>query len=241
MALASGPHSLSTTWQKTTTDIIDSNMTSTLLSVLDTNFWNKLKLQDTPMGIQPLIKVHSLPQSEHRPETRYHLYYHLWETSESLLVHIPPSSCHSPGVTKSLIYGAVTRAYHTCTHPNDWAPFLIKTLHWLQQQGHNLKHTLPAMLNALRLIKTKQAQCHKPQQTITQVPLILHLPYNPLDVSASTIYRTFKILESSTDILLDRLPIDHTNTTHSISKSFNTTYHTALQLLVQYMWRMTRW
>ena len=76
-----------------------------------------------------------------------------WNTIPSLLpfmrnlriltcTHYSPSSCHSPGVTKSLIYGAVTRAYHTCNHPNDWAPFLIKTLHWLQQQGPSENKTI---------------------------------------------------------------------------------------------------
>ena len=113
----------------------------------------------------------------------------IYEKPQNLYLYIPPSSCHSPGILKSFIFGSVNRAHNLCTNASDRLPFLLKVLKRLQRRGHCPNTTVPLLISAL------QRKLHTPErqpQTNPSAPLFFHLPYNPLDIPASRIYNAFK-------------------------------------------------
>ena len=121
----------------------------------------------------------------------------IYEKPQNLYLYIPPSSCHSPGVIKSLIYGSVCRAKNLCTNPEDYAPFILKTIHRMVHRGHSITAILPIFYKAIEnIISTDNAPSHTaPRRALENhhpAPLFLHLPYNPHDVPSSDIYRAFE-------------------------------------------------
>ena len=112
----------------------------------------------------------------------------IYEKEMNLHLYIPPHSCHSPGTTKSLIYGAIKRASRLCTNKEDAIPYIIKTVDRLVARGHKFE-TIKKM--TIEAIKNTRATCNKQQKRNTTPSMFLHLPYNPADPSARIIQEAF--------------------------------------------------
>ena len=111
----------------------------------------------------------------------------IFEKKLNLHLYIPPHSCHSPGTTKSLIYGTIKRAKSLCTDSKDVAPYIIKTHDRLVARGHNSTDIKRMIMEALHAPEPKHGTKKKDTPS-----LFLHLPFNPMDPQSRLIQRAFK-------------------------------------------------
>ena len=121
----------------------------------------------------------------------------IYEKPMNLYLYLPSGSCHSPGVLKGLIHGAVRRAFALCSDKEDIMPFLKKTFKRLTVRGHNSATIKPIFEEALR--KTQQLPTavtphrHQREDNPDKKSLFLHLPYNPIDVTSKDIQQAFRM------------------------------------------------
>ena len=76
----------------------------------------------------------------------------MYEKKLNLYLYIPSHSCHSPGIVKGLIFGAVHRAKSLCTNPAHRMPFIRKTYHCLLARGHQAANIKPIFQQAINSI-----------------------------------------------------------------------------------------
>ena len=130
----------------------------------------------------------------------------IYEKKLNLHLYILPHSCHSPGITKSLIYGAVNRAKNLCTNQKDMIPYIVKTHDRLVARGHNPKDIQLMIKEALATSNNKQMN----KTSSENKSLFLHLPYNPMDPSSTLIQRAFE------DAILHPLNNEHIKNIHPV-------------------------
>ena len=112
----------------------------------------------------------------------------IFEKELNLHLYLPPHSCHSPGVTKSLIYGAIKRANCLCTDKRDISPYIIKIHNRLVARGHKSSNIKKQIMEALHNQATNKKQIRR-----NDTPSIfLHLPYNPMNPPSRIIQRAFR-------------------------------------------------
>ena len=107
----------------------------------------------------------------------------IYEKKLNLHLYIPPHSCHLPGITKSLIYGAVNRVKNSYTDQKYMTPYIIKTHNHLVARGHNSQDIQLMIKEALATqnnnwVNKKSSENNSP---------FLHLPYNPVDLLSTLI------------------------------------------------------
>ena len=121
----------------------------------------------------------------------------IYEKELNLHLFLPPTSCHPPGVVKSIIFGSVYRAFRLNTNPSDRVPFLINMHKRLVNRGHCPNATANQFKEAISIVEKKlgsqtpsNPSC--PDEPTEQQPLYLQLPYNPHDVSRKVIQQIFR-------------------------------------------------
>jgi len=138
----------------------------------------------------------------------------IYEKELNLFLYIPPHSCHSPGVVKGLIFGAVYPSNALCTNPDDRMPFIRKTYRRLLHRGHLAKDIKPLFLQAIqKQLESKPTIAANQAATTAELqlpetnprailnhndtsgeldPLYLHLPFNRMDTSLKAIQQSFR-------------------------------------------------
>jgi len=90
-------------------------------------------------------------------------------------------------VSKGLVFGFAKRAKALCTTHEDHIPFMKKTVTRLLDRGHDPATIHPIFHKALKVFNDTSRK-----EMITNKPLFLHLPYNPVDPPSSRIQRAFQ-------------------------------------------------
>ena len=119
----------------------------------------------------------------------------IYEKPMNLYLYLPSGSCHSPGVLKGLVHGAVRRAYALCSDKSDIMPFLQKTFKRLTVRGHSRDTLKPIFEEALQKVNNLPTAVtpHQRKSTKDKKPLKLHLPFNPADVKSREIQQAFRM------------------------------------------------
>ena len=124
----------------------------------------------------------------------------------NLYLYIPPHSCHPPGVTKGLIYGAVDRAKHLCSDRKDQRHHILETLQRLERRGHKYRDLIPIFNNAIKeCFNNKTSKPSTRKRSKQAGSLYLHLPFNPVDPPSKLLQKAFQdnILQNDTGPIQD--------------------------------------
>lgn len=141
------------------------------------------------------------------------LYTSLYAKPNALHLYIPPSSCHSPGITTGLINGHFFRLFMLCSHESDIEREIYLFFNRLLDRGYSLSHLIPLFLTAEQKARTHRSklqhqrgilQNHPPEEVVANTGSIptkvnkantgvfLHLQYHPDNPSANKIQRLWR-------------------------------------------------
>ena len=109
----------------------------------------------------------------------------LYEKALNLYLYLPPSSTHSAGVTKGLVYGMVKRIYALTTHRNIAEQDIANLESRLVARGHSGIH-----IRRLIAAAKSPSAATTPHSQGNHVKL--HLPYHPLDPHSSRLQERFR-------------------------------------------------
>ena len=123
------------------------------------------------------------------------IYTNIYEKPMNLYLYLPSGSCHSPGVLKGLVHGAVRRAYALCSDNSDIMPFLQKTFKRLTMRGHSRDTLKPIFEEALQKVNNLPTAVTPRQRKSSKdkKSLMLHLPYNPADIKSKEIQQALQM------------------------------------------------
>ena len=110
----------------------------------------------------------------------------------NLYLYLPPGSCHSPGMLKGLIHGAVRKTFALCSDTSDITPFLRKTFQQLTVLGHAPASLKPIFEEARK--KTQQLpSTSTPHRRQWQDNRDEKSPVQPIDVPLKEIQQAFRM------------------------------------------------
>ncbi len=75
-----------------------------------------------------------------------------------LHLYLPPTSCHTPGLTVGLIHGHFYRLFMLCSHGKDIELKIYNFFNPLLNRGYSLPTLVPLFLNAERQARSRRAQ-----------------------------------------------------------------------------------
>ena len=119
----------------------------------------------------------------------------LYEKALNLYLYLPPFSSHPPGVFKGMIHGMVTRIIRLNSNPGGHKTMIKKLYQRLRQRGFSPKFLTGIINHALTTANLEPKEKVSAVKTIedkNKMPLLLHLPYNPLDPPSSGIQRLWE-------------------------------------------------
>ena len=132
----------------------------------------------------------------------------LYAKPMALHLYLPPTSCHTPGLTVGLIHGHFYRLFMLCSHKKDIELEIYNFFNCLLYRGYSLPTLVPIFLNAENKARTQRAQQLLLQQNLHTGPEIdtrctalsvhtpsslsdksvcLHLRYHPANPPSHTI------------------------------------------------------
>ena len=132
----------------------------------------------------------------------------LYAKPMALHLYLPPTSCHTPGLTVGLIHGHFYRLFMLCSHEKDIELEIYNFFNRLLDRGYSLPTLVPIFLNAENKARTRRAQQLLLQQNLHTGPEIdsrctalsvhtpsslndksvcLHLRYHPANPPSRTI------------------------------------------------------
>lgn len=107
----------------------------------------------------------------------------LYAKPMALHLYIPPSSCHTPGLTIGLIHGHFYRLFMLCSQEKDIELEIYEFFNRLLDRGYSLPTLIPIFLNAEQKARKRRAQ-----QLLLQNNLLTH-PHDTRD-TATTVRST---------------------------------------------------
>jgi hypothetical protein len=113
----------------------------------------------------------------------------LYEKKLNLYLYLPPHSAHAPGILKGLISGMVLRILRLTSNATTRKLHIRRFFQRLVARGFQPPTLKPIFDNCLR--KYNKPATIAPQKRNFGHPIILHLPYHPLDPPSSAIQRLF--------------------------------------------------
>lgn len=135
----------------------------------------------------------------------------LYAKPMALHLYIPPSSCHTPGLTTGLIFGHFYRLFMLCSHEQDIEHEIYLFFNRLLDRGYSLPTLIPLFLNAeQKARKRRMQQLHRQQNLCTGLPqdtrytasedeapldsnsVFLHLRYHPSNPSSHVIQKLWR-------------------------------------------------
>lgn len=115
----------------------------------------------------------------------------LYSKPMALHLYIPPSSCHTPGLTTGLIHGHFYRMFMLCSNESDIEREIYHFFNRLLDRGYSLLQLIPIFLTAEQKARTHRAKQHL---LLLQQHLPTHLCQN-----ASSVNRTRSVVTSNDD------------------------------------------
>jgi hypothetical protein len=95
----------------------------------------------------------------------------LYAKPMALHLYIPPSSCHTPGLTTRLIFGHFYRLFMLCSHEKDIGHEIYLFFNCLLDHRYSLPTLIPLFLTAEQKARKRQAQqLHQQQNLCTGLP-----------------------------------------------------------------------
>jgi hypothetical protein len=101
------------------------------------------------------------------------------EKPHNLHLHLPPTSAHTPGVLKSLIYGSTQRYWKQNTNTSDYTNMISQLRQHLLARGHIPSVIDPLFLEAAGHIDRPK---NNPAKQTAAPQLFLHWEYHPKDI-----------------------------------------------------------
>ena len=135
----------------------------------------------------------------------------LYAKPMALHLYIPPSSCHTPGLTTGLIFGHFHRLFNLCSQEKDIEHEIYLFFNRLLDRGYSLPTLIPIFLNAEQKARERRAQqlyqrrnpqTAPPHETrctastagssLDPSSVFLHLRFHPSNPSSKTIQELWR-------------------------------------------------
>lgn len=135
----------------------------------------------------------------------------LYAKPMALHLYIPPSSCHTPGLTTGLIHGHFHRLFNLCSQEKDIEHEIYLFFNRLLDRGYSLPDLIPIFLTAEQKARERRAQllCQQRNHQVTQpletrctasaarssldhTSVFLHLRYHPSNPSSQVIQELWR-------------------------------------------------
>jgi len=115
----------------------------------------------------------------------------LFEKALNLYLYLPATSCHSPSVLKSTVFGYSIRIFRLTSDPKKAMVNINNLASRLLARGYQARVLRPIFAEAIEKAKLSMVG-HKSAPAPPLQALFLHLPYNPVDMPSSEIQQIFK-------------------------------------------------
>ena len=111
----------------------------------------------------------------------------------NLYLYLPPPSAHSSGVTKSTIFGLMSRYHAQNTYRKDYLHFVVRLYTHLLERGWKKDDIYDIFLDSASTIESRSNKPRQPKQNSDLDTMqLLHLQFNPYDVSKREIRQLYE-------------------------------------------------
>jgi hypothetical protein len=127
----------------------------------------------------------------------YSLSTRTFQKAMNLYLYLCPSSSHSPGVWKGLIYGSIRRFWLQNSDPIDYRNVVSAFFRQLCDRGHDPEKIAPLFIEGANSVDRKlypktPNRAPKPNKVTDDRPLFFHLQYHPMEIPNSDIHQAFE-------------------------------------------------